>query len=229
MPDLQNKIKDVHERMFNAAKKAKRSVDEVALLVATKTQPIPLIEKLYALGLRRFGENYLSEALDKIPYLAKDIEWHFIGPIQSNKTRQIAGNFSWVHTIDREKIVERLSAQRPGNLQPLQCLIQVNISDEVQKAGVSIGDIQPLAELIEQAPNLNLRGLMAMPKVMQSEEALSEDFAKMHQLSHMLQQDFPAANQLSMGMSADFELAIQYGATFIRLGSTVVGPRRDHL
>ena len=226
MPDLTANINDLVDRMFKAAKNTQRNVDEVALVAASKTQSVDTIQAAYDCGLRRFGENYLSEAIEKIPRLPADIEWHYIGPIQSNKTRQIATNFDWVHTVDRAKVIQRLNEQRPDQLAPLKCLIQVNLAGEKQKAGVTENALNALAEQISASPRLRFVGLMIIPKANQGEAALRQDFAKMQQLLDELQTRFPSAKTLSMGMSQDFELAIEYGATFVRIGTQIFGERR---
>ena len=214
--------------MTSAAKNAARAADSIKLIVATKTQPAELLAELYQQGLRMFGENYVSEAIEKIPQLPEDIDWHFIGPIQSNKTRLIAEHFDWVQTVDREKIARRLSAQRPQHLPPLKCLIQINISDDPQKSGTTTKeDTLKLADIIASLPNLTLKGLMTIPKAAQNEEALASDFAKMQCLSTSLMEKYPEASELSMGMSGDYELAIEHGATFVRVGTAIVGPRKD--
>lgn len=225
MTVLENKLRSVKQRMAEACSQAQRFNNSVNLLAVSKTRDINTIKAAYDLGLRRFGENYANEAADKIPFLPADIEWHFIGPIQSNKTRIIAGLFSWVHSIDREKIAQRLNDQRPAALPPLQCLIQVNISHEPQKAGVLPEDVLPLARMIAGLPHLKLCGLMAIPNPDQPETSLANDFANMALLLRQLQAEYPAADTLSMGMSADLELAIRHGATLVRIGTDIFGAR----
>jgi hypothetical protein len=227
MPDLNANINRLIDRMFKAAKNAQRNVDDVALIGASKTQSVETIKSAYDSGLKRFGENYLAEAVQKIPHLPSDIEWHYIGPIQSNKTRQIAEYFDWVHTIDRAKVIQRLNDQRPEKLVPLKCLIQVNLACEEQKAGAKEEDVFELAGLIDASPRLSFDGLMIIPKANQSEAVLRQDFATMQELLIDLQASFPDAKTLSMGMSQDFELAIEYGATFVRVGTQIFGERQN--
>lgn len=227
MTALENNITQVNLRIAAACNQAHRSNNSVNLLAVSKTCDINAIKSAYELGLRRFGENYAKEAEEKIPFLPKDIEWHFIGPIQSNKTRSIAKHFSWIHSIDRLKIAERLNEQRPSQLPPLQCLIQVNISKEPQKAGVLPEDMMALGKVIANLPRLHLRGLMAIPKAEQTEEDLARDFANMQALLRQLHTRFQSADTLSMGMSADLELAIAHGATMVRVGTDIFGARNN--
>ena len=225
MTVLEKNICTVKKRISTACHQAQRFNNSVYLLAVSKTRDINTIKSAYDLGLRAFGENYINEASEKIPFLPADIEWHFIGPIQSNKTRTIAELFAWVHSIDREKIAQRLNDQRPAHLPPLQCLIQVNISKEPQKAGVLPEGVLPLANIILTLPHLKLRGLMAIPNPNQPENNLANDFANMAMLLRQLQTVAPDADTLSMGMSADLELAIQHGATIVRIGTDIFGAR----
>lgn len=225
MTALEHNITQLKLRIDAACKKAQRSNNSLNLLAVSKTRDINAIKAAYDLGLREFGENYAKEAEEKIPFLPKDIEWHFIGPIQSNKTRIIAELFSWVQSIDRLKIAERLNEQRPPQLPPLQCLIQVNISREPQKAGVAPEELMALAKAISTLPRLHLRGLMAIPQAGQSAAGLANDFANMQALLRQLQTRFRSADTLSMGMSADLEPAIAHGSTMVRIGTDLFGPR----
>jgi pyridoxal phosphate enzyme (YggS family) len=225
MQALEHNITRLNLRIANACNAADRANNSVKLLAVTKTREITTLTQAYHLGLRAFGENYPQEAQTKIAHLPNDIEWHFIGPIQSNKTRFIAEHFSWVHSIDRLKIAQRLHEQRPSNLPPLNCLIQINISQEPQKSGIAAEELFALATALLALPHLRLCGLMAIPKAEQSEAALTNDFANMALLLRQLQTIIPSANTLSMGMSADLELAIQYGATIVRVGTDLFGPR----
>jgi hypothetical protein len=199
---------------------------DAQLIAVSKTKPISLIKEAYLAGQRQFGENYLQELVNKATELAEltDLEWHFIGPIQSNKTRDIAKFASCVHSVDRLKIAERLSAQRPADLPPLKVLIQVNISHELSKAGVLTADVMALATQIAALPKLQLYGLMAIPAPAVDEDN-SQAFADMQALSQQLQQQFPQANALSMGMSDDWQQALTFGATMIRLGTAIFGAR----
>ena len=197
--------------------------DSVGLIAVSKTKPVQAIIDAYQAGQRHFGENYPQELHDKAQQLHEqtDICWHFIGPLQSNKTRLVAENASYVHSIDRVKIAERLSAQRPPHLAPLKVMLQINISAENTKSGVAPDEMLSLAQAISQLPALTLTGLMAIPAPGDSERA----FAKMQQLSATLQQIYPQATELSMGMSDDWPLALRYGATMIRLGTAIFGAR----
>jgi PLP dependent protein len=196
---------------------------QVQLIAVSKTKPVAAIDCAYQAGQRQFGENYPQELSEKAQQLStkKHICWHFIGPLQSNKTRQVAEHAHWVHSIDRLKIAERLSAQRPAHLPPLKLLLQINISQEQSKAGIAAAQMLTLAAAIDKLPALALKGLMAIPAPGDSERA----FAAMQQLSIQLRQHYPQANELSMGMSDDWPLALTYGATMIRLGTAIFGAR----
>ncbi|MCS4308650.1 pyridoxal phosphate enzyme (YggS family) [Rheinheimera pacifica] len=196
------------------------------LLAVSKTKPGSAIVAAYQAGQRQFAENYPQELAEKVAQLNSyaDITWHFIGPLQSNKTRLVAETAHWVHSIDRLKIAERLAAQRPAMLGPLKVLLQINISNEPSKAGIAPADMLPLATGVSALPQLQLKGLMAIPAPGMSEPA----FAAMAQLSKILQQHYPQADELSMGMSDDWPLALRYGATMIRLGTAIFGARDYH-
>ncbi|HEY0921618.1 YggS family pyridoxal phosphate-dependent enzyme [Rheinheimera pacifica] len=196
------------------------------LLAVSKTKPVSAVVAAYQAGQRQFAENYPQELAEKAAQLSSyaDIIWHFIGPLQSNKTRLVAETAHWVHSIDRLKIAERLAAQRPAALGPLKVLLQVNISNEPSKAGIAAADMLQLAAGVSSLPQLQLKGLMAIPAPGMSEPA----FAAMAQLSKTLQQHYPQADELSMGMSDDWPLALRYGATMIRLGTAIFGARDYH-
>jgi len=196
------------------------------LLAVSKTKPVSAVVAAYQAGQRQFAENYPQELAEKAAQLSSyaDIVWHFIGPLQSNKTRLVAETAHWVHSIDRLKIAERLAAQRPVALGPLKVLLQVNISNEPSKAGIAAADILQLAAGVSGLPQLQLKGLMAIPAPGMSEPA----FAAMAQLSQTLQQHYPQADELSMGMSDDWPLALRYAATMIRLGTAIFGARDYH-
>lgn len=198
----------------------------VQLVAVSKTKPSSDIRQAFAAGQRRFGENYVQELVSKAQELADlpELEWHFIGPIQSNKTRDIAAYASVVHSVDRLKIAQRLSDQRPAELPPLRVLVQVNISDEDSKSGVSPDEALALADAISQLPNLQLVGLMAVPAPAIDGDN-SKAFGQMRQLSAQLQQKHANAQELSMGMSDDWQQAVEFGATMIRLGSAIFGAR----
>lgn len=195
----------------------------VQLIAVSKTKPLSAILDAYQAGQRQFGENYPQELEQKCQQTTelRDICWHFIGPLQSNKTKQVAESADWVHSIDRLKIAQRLSAQRPPQLAPLKVLIQVNISQEPTKSGINPSELTTLAEQISELPQLSLKGLMAIPAPGDSQVA----FAAMQQLSLQLQRQYPDATELSMGMSDDWPLALRYGATMIRLGTAIFGAR----
>lgn len=202
------------------------AVNNAQLVAVSKTKPVAAIEQAYQAGQRQFGENYPQELAEKVAALSQhtDITWHFIGPLQSNKTKLIAENAHWLHSLDRLKIASRLSEQRPAHLPPLNVLLQVNISAEQSKAGVAPDEVNELARQVNTLPGLTLKGLMAIPAPGHSEAA----FAAMQQLSLSLQQQYPHATELSMGMSDDWALALRYGATMIRLGTAIFGARDYH-
>jgi pyridoxal phosphate enzyme (YggS family) len=196
------------------------------LLAVSKTRPADAIRQAAAAGVEHIGENYLREALDKMGQL-QDLElcWHFIGPIQSNKTRAIAEHFDWVHSIDRAKIARRLNEQRPADLPPLQVCLQVNISGEDSKSGAAPADIRELAAVVESLPKLTLRGLMAIPAATDNPQQQRQAFAALRELLEHLQPEHLHMDTLSMGMSADLEAAIAEGATIVRVGTDIFGPR----
>jgi hypothetical protein len=198
----------------------------VQLLAVSKTRPAEDIRAALQAGQTRFGESYLQDALPKIEALdGEAIEWHFIGPIQSNKTRDIARHFAWVHSVDRLKIARRLSEQRPDNLPPLNICLQINISGEVSKSGVVPQDAGSLAQAIAELPRLRLRGLMAIPAAVADEAQQRIPFSRMRKLYESLNHHGLHLDTLSMGMSNDFEVAIEEGATIVRIGSAIFGPR----
>lgn len=222
---LIQRYQNVQKRIDDAMQSANRT-DYIQLLAVSKTKPIEDIIALADIGQRAFGENYVQEALDKIAQ-RPDLEWHFIGPIQSNKTKPIAENFQWVHSVDRFKIARRLSEQRPDSLPRLNILLEVNISNEVSKAGFSPNEILEVAKQIIELPHLVLRGLMAIPAKTDSHEAQKKPFHQMKALLESLQENFPEEpiDTLSMGMSADLEAAIEEGATIVRIGTDIFGAR----
>lgn len=227
MPSLNDALIHVQQQIHIAAKKHGRPEEDIHLLAVSKTQPAETIAAAFALGQTAFGENYLQEAREKQEALAHlPIEWHFIGPIQSNKTRDIAEHFSWVHSVDRLKIVTRLSQQRPVHLPPLNICLQVNIDDETSKSGVSLEELEQLAIATTQLPNVKLRGLMAIPKkatdITQQRAAFATLARSLKQLSSIALLD-----TLSMGMSNDMETAIAEGATIVRVGSAIFGARKN--
>ena len=225
-PLIADNIAKLLQRVRLSAQKSQRPESDILLLAVSKTRPADDIRRAYACGLDQFGESYLQEALEKIEDLADlPLTWHFIGPIQSNKTRPIAEHFQWVHSIDRLKIARRLSEQRPAALPPLQVCIQVNISAEGSKSGVPVEQARPLATAIAAMPGLQLRGLMAIPAKTGGEQSQQQAFAQLRQLFEELRQDFPDMDTLSMGMSGDLEAAIAEGSTLIRVGTAIFGTR----
>lgn len=200
---------------------------QVKLLAVSKAQPASAIREAYLAGQTIFGENYLQEALDKQAELADlAIEWHFIGPIQSNKTQAIAQNFSWVHSVDRAKIAKRLNDARPEHLAPLQVCIQVNISDEASKSGAGIDELELLAQEISTLPRLKLRGLMAIPAPTTDINQQHAQFKKVRECYDALIAKGFALDTLSIGMSDDYPIAILHGATIVRVGSALFGARK---
>jgi pyridoxal phosphate enzyme (YggS family) len=197
-----------------------------ALLAVSKTKPAAAIRELALLGQRAFGENYVQEALAKQRELTDlDLEWHLIGPLQSNKCREVALHFDWLQSLDRGKLVAALNRFRPPGKPPLNVLIQVNIDTEDSKSGCAPHDVQPLAALVAAAPNLRLRGLMAIPQPVADADARRRAFQRMHALFDAAKSTFPQIDTLSMGMSDDFELAIAEGATLVRIGTALFGRR----
>jgi pyridoxal phosphate enzyme (YggS family) len=198
----------------------------LCLVAVSKTQPPERLREAFAAGQRVFGENYLQEALAKQAALAElPIEWHFIGPMQSNKTRQVAEHFDWVHSVDRIKLAERLSQQRPLQLPPLQVCLQVNVSGEISKSGVAPSEVEALAHAVSRLPRLCLRGLMAIPEPSPDQALLRARFRLLRELLVSLVAGGLPLDTLSMGMSADYAVAIEEGATMVRIGSALFGAR----
>ena len=225
--DFATRQQTVLTRIRDAERRFQRPVDSVQLLAASKTQPATAIAALAAIGQRRFGENYLQEALDKMAELkALDLEWHFIGPIQTNKTRGIAEHFAWVHSVDRLKIAERLNAQRPNDLPPLNICLEINLDQEPSKHGLDPSAVAEAARTIAALPRLRLRGLMAIPAPASDFDRQRQPFARLRELRDRLNADDGLAlDTLSMGMSDDLEAAIAEGATLVRVGAALFGPR----
>lgn len=217
----------MRERIASASAGAGRAPDSVRLVAVSKTFSADAVREAAATGQQDFGENYVQEALEKLESTADlPLIWHFIGPIQSNKTRLLAEHFDWVHTVDREKIARRLSEQRPAGRAPLEVCIEVNISGEASKSGVAPADVAALASIITSLPRLRLRGLMAIPKNTDDPDLQRQAFARLHAIRDSLQRDGMALDTLSMGMSADLEAAIAEGATMVRVGTAIFGERR---
>ena len=229
MQDQSNKIAALRSRIKLAASEAQRPASEVTLLAVSKTRTSVQVKQAYDSGLTSFGENYLQEALKKVSALKSlTLDWHFIGPIQSNKTRQIAESFAWVHSVDRLKIAQRLSAQRPATMPPLNICLQVNIDDEPTKAGFKSSDLLAVVAEIARLPNLRLRGLMAIPEARKDEQEQRIPFRQLRKLRDEINQSLDNSQKLdtlSMGMSADLEAAILEGATIVRVGTDIFGPR----
>ena len=224
---LKSRFEQVRSRIHRAETACQRK-GQVTLLAVSKTKPVEMVEEAYKTGQRDFGENYLQEAVDKIEALKglSDITWHFIGPIQSNKTRDIASHFQWVHSVDRLKIARRLSDQRPEGLPPLNICLQVNISGEESKSGATLKELDELVTAVAALPNLTLRGLMAIP-------APSHDPGQQRQPLRAMKQTLDRLNKaqnlsmdtLSMGMTGDLEAAIEEGSTMVRIGTALFGER----
>ena len=223
MSTIAENIAKVGARIREAAQASQRNFADIGLLAVSKTKPAEAIREAYAAGLRDFGENYLQEALEKQTQLADlPLIWHFIGPIQSNKTRPIAEHFDWVHSVDRLKIAQRLSEQRPAHLPALNICLQVNVSGEQSKSGCSPEELTALARAVVALPNLRLRGLMAIPEPTDDVAAQHAAFARLRQLRDELALNL---DTLSMGMSHDLEAAIAEGATWVRIGTALFGAR----
>jgi len=237
VPGPQGNIANVLQRIGSACEKCGRDAASVTLLAVSKTRSANEVRAAFAAGLTRFGENYVQEADDKITALADlDIEWHFIGPLQSNKTRTVAERMHWVHSVDRPKVAERLAAQRPAGMAPLNVCIQVHIGDEATKSGCDPQDVNALARVILGLPQLKLRGLMAIPPPETDPAKQRTHFAQLTGLLRQLRADFPdtkdpdatSLDTLSMGMSDDLEAAICEGATLVRIGTALFGPRPEN-
>ncbi|QEZ47727.1 YggS family pyridoxal phosphate-dependent enzyme [Cupriavidus oxalaticus] len=221
-------LQAVNQRIAAAAQQAGRQPGDIALLAVSKTVSADRVRAAAEAGQLAFGENYVQEGVEKIAALAdlrSRLQWHFIGPLQSNKTRLVAEHFDWVHAIDRLRIAERLSAQRPAGMAPLQVCIQVNISGEASKSGVAPADVPALAQAVAALPGLRLRGLMAIPEPEDDPVAQRRPFAAMRALLDGLREGGLDLDTLSMGMSGDMEAAITEGATTVRIGTAIFGAR----
>lgn len=226
MSAIADNLQAVQARISNAAAAVGRSPESVRLLAVSKTWPLACVLDAAEAGQRAFGENYVQEGIDKIATVSgRNLEWHFIGPLQSNKTKPVAEHFDWVHSIDRLKIAERLSAQRPQNMPDLQVCLQVNVSGEASKSGVSPAEIPALAAAVAALPRLRLRGLMCIPEATDDLPRLREQLAVLPQLRAQLAEQGLALDTLSMGMSADLELAVACGSTLVRVGTAIFGGR----
>ncbi|MBW9105628.1 YggS family pyridoxal phosphate-dependent enzyme [Paraburkholderia phenoliruptrix] len=228
MPDLIHNLEAVQQRIATAAHVAGRDARSIALLAVSKTFPAEDVRAAHAAGQRAFGENYVQEALTKIEALGDlraSLEWHFIGPLQSNKTRPVAEHFDWVHSVDRLKIAQRLSEQRPEHLPPLNVCLQVNISGEASKSGVSAEDALQVAKEIAALPRLRLRGLMAIPEPAGNIDQQRVPHRRLRELFERLRDEGLPLDTLSMGMSSDLEAAVLEGATIVRVGTAIFGAR----
>jgi PLP dependent protein len=228
MTDLTHNLEAVHQRIAAAARNAAREPHSVALLAVSKTFPAQDVRAAHTAGQRAFGENYVQEAVEKIEALADlraELEWHFIGPLQSNKTRPVAERFDWVHSVDRLKIAQRLSEQRPASMAPLNVCLQVNVSGEASKSGVAPHEAAQIAQAIAALPNLRLRGLMSIPEPESTLEAQRVPHRQLRELFESLRAGGLALDTLSMGMSADLEAAVLEGATIVRIGTAIFGGR----
>jgi pyridoxal phosphate enzyme (YggS family) len=228
MPDLDHNLVAVQQRIALAAQLASRDPRSVTLLAVSKTFPAEDVRAAHAAGQHAFGENYVQEALTKIETLADlraSLEWHFIGPLQSNKTRPVAENFDWVHSVDRLKIAQRLAEQRPAHLPPLNVCLQVNVSGEASKAGVSPAEAAEVAHAIAALPQLRLRGLMSIPEPAETIDAQRVPHRQLRELFEQLRADGLELDTLSMGMSSDLEAAVLEGATIVRVGTAIFGAR----
>ncbi len=219
-------LSSLSDLLNKTAIEAGREPGSVRLLAVSKKQPLTKIREAIAAGQRDFGENLVQEGVEKIQILADfDLTWHFIGHLQSNKTRAVAENFDWVHTIDKLKTARRLSDQRPAGLPPLNVCLQVNVDDEAQKSGIEPGEVLELASACAELPNLALRGLMCLPAIRQGFEAQREPFATLRSLADDLRARGIDTDTLSMGMTADYRAAIFEGATIVRIGTALFGKR----
>jgi len=224
MTDIISNLKLINTEIRAAEAQAERKENSVSLLAVSKTKPSSDVSVAYQAGQRHFGENYLQEALVKQKELSHyQIIWHFIGPIQSNKTKQIAMNFSWVHSVDRLKIAQRLSEQRPDDLPPLNICLQVNISDEASKSGILLDDLAGMIEQVECLPNIKLRGVMAIPEPAQDYEQQRKPYRQLYSAIKALNK--PELDTFSFGMTGDLKAAITEGATIVRVGSALFGAR----
>ena len=230
MSSIQQNIEQITLQIRTAEKKCGRTPESVQLLAVSKTKPNDAILEAALGGQVAFGENYVQEGVDKVKHFSEqhsnlNLEWHFIGPIQSNKTRPIAENFQWVHSVERDKIAQRLNDQRPAGLEPLQVLIQVNTSGEDSKSGTDEESVFALAELISSLPNLTLRGLMSIPASVSDYESQLAAFNQLSSLQQKLSSKYDNIDTLSMGMSGDMEAAVEAGSTMVRIGTAIFGAR----
>lgn len=230
MNDIASRLLAIKDQIASLTHQAGRAPDDVQLLAVSKTKPIEAIYAAYQAGQRQFGESYVQEAIQKIQLLQThpdyaDIEWHFIGPLQSNKTKPVAEHFDWVHSVDREKIAQRLNEQRPAHLPALNICLQINISGEQTKSGINADEVFGLAGIISQFPRLKLRGLMTIAENTDDMNIVRDNFLHMQQLFNQLKSQYPSVDTLSMGMTDDMPLAINCGSTMVRIGTAIFGSR----
>ena len=229
MNDIAHNLAQVRDKISATATRCSRASEEITLLAVSKTKPASALAEAIAAGQRAFGENYVQEGVDKICHFRDqgqdDLHWHFIGPLQSNKSRLVAEHFDWCHTIDRLKIAARLNDQRPADMAPLNVLIQINISDENSKSGIALSELDALAAEVAALPHLTLRGLMAIPA---PESSYERQFAVARQMAvafEALKARHTTVDTLSLGMSDDMEAAIAAGSTMVRIGTAIFGAR----
>lgn len=229
MNDIAHNLAQVRGKISAAAAQCGRAPEEVILLAVSKTKPASAVEEAITAGQCAFGENYVQEGVEKILHFREQgfsgLEWHFIGPLQSNKSRLVAEHFDWCHTVDRQRIASRLSEQRPANLPPLNVLIQINISDENSKSGIALSELETLAAEVAVLPGITLRGLMAIPA---PESEYARQFAVAQQMAvafAQLKTVYPTVDTLSLGMSDDMPAAIAAGSTMVRIGTAIFGAR----
>ncbi|EKP0261755.1 YggS family pyridoxal phosphate-dependent enzyme [Aeromonas sobria] len=230
MNQIAQHLFQVKERIAQAAARANRNLQQIRLLAVSKTKPVEAVMAAHAAGQRCFGESYAQEAATKIDVLRQqpeysDIEWHFIGPLQSNKSKLVAERFDWVQSVDRDKLIDRLNNQRPASMAPLNICLQINISGESSKSGTSEQEIFRLAELVSRSERLVLRGVMAIPEHTSDENVLATQMVRMQALFTELARQYPTVDTLSMGMTEDLELAIAHGSTMVRVGTAIFGAR----
>jgi pyridoxal phosphate enzyme (YggS family) len=228
MDTIENRLQAVKSRIADAARRAARDPRDIVLVAVSKSFPAAAVAAACAAGQRDFGENHVQEALAKLAALGeRELVWHFIGPVQSNKTRPVAERFDWVHSVDRLKIAERLAAQRPEGRPPLQVCVQVNVSAEASKSGVTPAEAPALAHAVARLPRLRLRGLMTIPEPTSDAALQRRRFEALRALKERLGNEGLALDTLSMGMSDDLEAAIAAGATMVRVGTAIFGPRQS--
>lgn len=226
MQSVSSNLQAIHQRIEKAARHCHRDRADIQLLAVSKRQPAEAIDAAFAAGQHAFGENYLQEALEKITALPnKPINWHFIGPVQTNKAGLVAQHFDWVHSIHTFKIAQKLSLKRPEHLRPLNICLQINLDNEKTKSGFSLAELVDTIPIIQALPNLLLRGLMALPAPRKDFAAQCESFAPIQKAFMQLRAEYPSCDTLSIGTSADLEAAISMGSTCVRVGTAIFGAR----